>query len=288
MLGQEKLVAQLDDLIRNRTVPRFSIVVGERGAEHEDVAHYLAEQMSAEYIQLPDIRVDTIREMIKQAYRLHNTTVYCIPHADDMSINAKNALLKVIEEVPNKAFFVMCLEDLNNALATIQSRGVVFRMYRPKPDEIRDFARHLYVNEQDIDEKIIELYGEVCSTPGDVVYFTHHRIDNFYKYAEYLVENINKVSGAEVFKFSEKLALKDEDDKYDVRLFLKTLQVVYRRKCLCPLKDDCSVLCGCAMSRCIGNYLQDLRIKGINKTMLCDNLWLEMRSIWKSQQSNNR
>lgn len=283
MIGQQKLVAQIVDLVEKDKFPRFSIVVGERGMEHEDVGRVIAERLECPYILLQDVKVDTIRSMIVNAYKLHEKMVYIIPNADDMSINAKNALLKVVEDAPNKAYFVMCLEDLSNTLATIQSRGVVFRMYQPSVDEIKDFARSLHV-----DEKEIELYGELCSTPGDVLYLTKHNIINFYKYAEYVVHNICNVSGAEVFKFSDKLALKDEEEKYDCRLFLKALQLQFWEICTCAFKgahdsSNCNYLCSCDIARCIGRYMQDLRIKGINKTMLLDNLWLEMRRIWKSQ-----
>ena len=98
-----------------------------------------------------------------------------------------------------------------------------------------------------------------------------------------MADNLTTVSGAEVFKFSDKLAMKDEEDKYDVRLFLRTLQNVYMNRCVSTVKWGCSENCSCEMSRCIGRYMQDLRVKGINKTMLIDNLWLEMRRIWKSQ-----
>lgn len=283
MIGQHKLIAQLDDLITRDKFPRFSIVLGERGMEHEDVARYVSNKMNCTIITLKDVKVDSIREMITMAYRVHYTTVFCIPNADDMSINAKNAILKVVEDTPNKAYFIMCLEDLSNTLATIESRGIVFRMSRPTTDEIAEFARSLYVNKRDIKEDVIKKTAAICSTAGDVIYFTHHDINNFYAYAEYVADNLTKVSGAEVFKFSDKLALKDEEDKYDVRLFLRTLQNVYMNRCISPVKWGCAENCSCEMSRCIGRYMQDLRIKGVNKTMLCDNLWLEMRRIWKSQ-----
>lgn len=284
MIGQAKLIAQIDDLISEDKFPRFSIVVGERGMEHEDVVHYVSQKMQADYICLQDVKVDTIRNMISQAYKLHSFTVYCIPHADDMSINAKNAMLKVVEDAPNKAYFIMCLEDLSNTLATIQSRGIVFRMCTPRAVEIEDFARSLYVNKSDIDEDVIKLYGELCNTPGDVLYFTKHNIVDFYNYAEWAADNIIKLDGAEVFKISDKLALKDEDEKFDVSLFLKALQKVFvGRVCATQLKKDCGTYYSCGIVRCIGRYAQDLRIRGINKGMLIDNLILEMRKIWKSQ-----
>ena len=141
----------------------------------------------------------------------------------------------------------------------------------------------MYVDKKDIKGDIIKKTAAICSTAGDVLYFTHHDINNFYAYAEYVADNLTKVSGAEVFKFSDKLALKDEEEKYDVRLFLRTLQSVYMNRCISPVKWGCAENCSCEMSRCVGRYMQDLRIKGINKTMLIDNLWLEMRRIWKSQ-----
>ena len=288
MIGQQKLVTQIVELIEKDKFPRFSIVVGERGMEHEDVGRVVAERLECPYILLEDVKVDTIRKMITEAYKLHETMVYIIPNADDMSINAKNALLKVVEDAPNKAYFVMCLEDLNNTLATIQSRGIVFRMYQPTVDEIKEFARELYVNKGDIDEEEIKYVGDICTSEGDVVYMTHHGAKNFYRYAKYVTDNIFNVSGAEVFKFSDKLALKDEEDKYDCRLFLKALQLQFWEMCTCAFKgahdsSKCNYLCSCNIARCIGRYMQDLRIKGINKTMLMDNLWLEVRKLWKSQ-----
>lgn len=282
MIGQQKLVAQIVDLIAEDKFPRFSIVVGERGMEHEDIASYLAHEMNADYIQLQDVKVDTIREMIKQAYSLHHLTVYCIPHADDMSVNAKNALLKVIEDTPNRAYFVMCLEDLSNTLATIQSRGIVFRLDTPKREQIMEFARTQYA---DIDESDIQMIGDICTSPGEVCMMQKYGVKNFYRYAEYVADNLTKMSGAEIFKLSDKLSLKDEEDKYDVRLFLKALQMQFWKKCYRANWEpkECNIYCSCGIARCIGRYAQDLRIKGINKTMLVDNMMLEIRRIWKSQ-----
>ena len=287
MIGQQKLVAQIEDLAEKNSIPRFSIVIGERGSEQEDVGRIIAQKIECPYILLHDTKVDTIRDMIKEAYSQHDYMVYIIPHADDMSINAKNALLKVTEESPNKAYIVMCLEDLSNTLATIQSRGIVFYMDRCKTEDIKEFARELYVNKSDIDEKIIDMYGELCSTPGDVLYFNKHNIVNFYNYAEWVVDNIFTLNGAEAFKISDKLALKDEEDKYDCLLFLKAIQNVFMKRCLYNgFKENgiCGTYCACEEIRCIGHYLQDLRIKGVNRAMLIDNLILEMRKIWKSQK----
>ena len=289
MIGQKKLIAQIDDLIAQDKLPRFSIVVGDRGMAHTDVARYIANEFQcADYIQLQDVKVDTIRNMIKQAYSLHRLTFYCIPHADDMSVNAKNALLKVIEEVPNKAYFIMCLEDLSNTLATIQSRAIVFRMFTPSQEEIEEFARSLYADKSQINEVDIKHIGQICTSEGDVWMMHRYGAKKFYQYADYVAHHICEMDGAKVFSLTDRLALKDEEDKYDCRLFLKALQLQFWEMCTYAFKgvydeSKCNHLCSCNIARCIGRYMADLKIKGINRGMLMDQMFLEMRKIWKSQ-----
>lgn len=284
MIGQDRLMSQIDDLIEREKFPRFSIIVGEKGMESDDVGRYIACRLDSPCVVLPDVKVDTIRDMIQQAYKSHDKLVYIMPNADNMSISAKNAMLKVIEETPNKVYFVMCLEDLSNTLATIQSRGTVFHMNTPTKDDIANFARSLYKDKPD--EKEVELYKGICSTPGDVLILQKAGVTNFYRYTEYVAHNICEVSGAEVFKFSDKLALKDGADGYDCLLFLKALQLQFWEMCQYAYRPDankCGNYCDCELVRCIGRYMQDLRIRGVNKSMLMDNLYLEMRKIWKSQ-----
>lgn len=281
MIGQYKLINRIDNLTQNGFMPRFSIIVGEKGSESKDVGRYLAKKLNADCIQLPDVKVDTIRDMIKQAYKQHHITVYVIPNADDMSVNAKNALLKVTEEPPNKAYFVMCLEDINNTLATIKSRGTVFQMERCTPVDIEEFARSLYV--KDVDEEAVKLCGEICSTPGDVCMLQKYEVKKFCEYVEYVADHILEVSGAEMFSLFDKLAYKDEEDKYNVRLFLKAFQNVWVERCTSTLKEDCGRICGCKTVTATSTALSDLRVKGINKQMLIECWALEVRKIWKSQ-----
>lgn len=282
MIGQQKLISEIDYLITEDKFPRFSILVGKRGSQYEEIARYIVDQFQgADYIQLPDVKVDTVRNMIKQAYSLHHLTFYFIPHADDMSVNAKNALLKVVEEVPNKAHFIMGLEDLSNTLATIESRAITFTIYPLGSSEIIEYARSLGVADSELD-----IYTDICNTPGDVDMLKHYGAKNFHAYAEYVVDNMTQMSGAEVFKLSDKLALKDEEDKYDLQLFLKSIQTILLDRCrLATIADTPQKHTEIRWSivYCIGKYLADLRIKGINKSMLMDNMILEVRKLWKSQ-----
>ena len=60
--------------------------------------------------------------MIELAYKQTEPIIYLIQDADKMSLGAKNSLLKVIEEPPQQAYFIMELQQIENTLDTIKSR----------------------------------------------------------------------------------------------------------------------------------------------------------------------
>ena len=135
MIGQKHLQSRIEQLITDRTFPRFSILVGPKGSGKKTFANWIITKIvrheALSYSQVcPDVKIDTIRQIIESAYKTISTNIYVIPDADTMSNAAKNALLKVTEEPPNNAYFIMTLEDENNTLETIRSRGTVFHMDR--------------------------------------------------------------------------------------------------------------------------------------------------------------
>lgn len=241
------------------------LLVGAKGSGKKT----LISSLFHEYIQVPDVKIDTIRShVIDKAYTYQNT-LFVIPDADDMSDAAKNALLKVVEESPNGNRFIITLEDANNTLPTIRSRGVIIKMDRYTPDEIRDYAKSY--------DNSISSAVDICDTPGEVQTLLSQDADEFYKYVALVFDNITQVSGANAFKIASKISLKDSDDGYDLRLFWKA----YIKRCAYQIKTNYSGAIKYAIdvittSRC----LNELRTRGINKQMLFDKWILEIRKNW--------
>ncbi len=72
-----------------------------------------------------EIYVDQIRAVIADASILPNEAgrkVYLFPEADLMNENAQNAMLKLLEEPPNHAAFILCAANAGSLLETILSR----------------------------------------------------------------------------------------------------------------------------------------------------------------------
>lgn len=269
MIGQKNLIGRIEHLIDNNNFPRFSIFVGPRGSGKKTL---LLEMFEGIYLE--DNKVDSVRKMIEIVYKVGNRT-FIMPDADTMSVAAKNALLKVIEECPNDNYFIMTLEDENNTLETIRSRGTVFHMDRYTPDEIFEYywsleGSNIMPHGMPNDA---ELVRELCETPGDVNILLKCGVQDFYDYVQLVVDNIAEVSIANAFKIPSKVALKEDAEGYDLRLFWKAFM---------KITFDTKVgyeNWGLAVD-VTSNYLQKLRIKGINRQMLIDNWVMEIRDLW--------
>lgn len=78
------------------------------------------------------IHIDLIRELRSDAYIRPNDgdyKVYLLPGAEDMSVGAANALLKVLEEPPAHAVFLLTANNRDMVPLTIRSRCIQQELY---------------------------------------------------------------------------------------------------------------------------------------------------------------
>ena len=84
--------------------------------------------------QKKEIAVDQIRDVNRDAWILPNEgarKVYVIEEADKMNPAAQNAALKLLEEPPNGAAFLLCVTNAALLLDTVRSRCVMLRENGP-------------------------------------------------------------------------------------------------------------------------------------------------------------
>jgi len=88
------------------------------------------------------LSVDVIRRMREDAFILPNESdhkVYIIPQADLMQDYAQNALLKILEEPPRYATFILCCESRSSLLPTVLSRTAQFSLSgEDEPDTLSE------------------------------------------------------------------------------------------------------------------------------------------------------
>lgn len=274
MIGQRELSSRIEHQLYNQKFPRFSIIIGERGSGKRTLAYEIAKKLQSVVCEVTT-KVDDIRKVVENAYNVGAlNVVYLIPDADNMTSAAANALLKITEEPPNSAYFILTCESLDNVLPTIRSRGVSYMMepysYEDKCDYLDSQFCRLQTSEK-------EFILNVSSTIGDEAQLLQMRLPEYIDYINLVVDNIAEVPGSNAFKIGDKVALKDEGDKYDLKLFFKSFNSICVDRMLSGGEDALHY------GRCVaitGDYLQQSVVRGINKQMLFDNWILDIRNEW--------
>lgn len=266
MIGQEELRNTLSDLIVRQEFPQFAILVGAPGSGKKTLAHWIFQKMS-EYdghivLAVFGTGVDEVRRAIAESYRLQGVhTIYLFADADTMSVSAKNALLKITEEPPANAHFIMTLADENNTLDTIRSRATMFRMNTYTTAEIAQYS-----------ESNDDIILNVCETPGDVDILSAQDISKFYDFVKLVAYHIAGASISNAFKIADNVDIKGDGKGYDLRLFWKAFNYV-----LINSVSEYSIICRANAVAETNKALRMLAIRGINKQMLFDTWLLNVR-----------
>ena len=232
MVGQKNNINTLIQWRCNKSVPRFIIISGDEGSGRLTLAKAIIKMINAKGIIMGN-SIAEVRETIENAYTITEPTCYIFRNADDMSVPTKNALLKVIEEPPNNAYFIMTVQNIDNMLGTIRSRGTVLKM---EPYTIQDLQKVT------MDETLLKYCNNIglLNTPKEKILQAEKCVDD-------VLEALRSKSGTKLLKATTQLkSKKTEEDKVDCLIFMRIFeQKLYDSYGFCSLpfciiKDICS------------------------------------------------
>lgn len=271
MIGQLRNKTHIKQCLENNSFPRFVIITGERGSGKKTLAKYIAKQLKA-YEIYPGNSVEAVREAIDNSYRCAGTTVYIFPDADKMSTQAKNAMLKITEEPPRQAYFIMTVESMNNTLATLKSRGTELQMDCYGALELNEL-----VDEPNDNDK---LALAIATTPGQLEQLRALNVSEFYAFCEKVLDNIATVTGVNAFKIGNNFKFKDDGEGYDPVLFFECIKTICFRRMTPDVSEQygkalLDTLVATSMSK------RELALTGVKKDSTFDMWILQMRDIWK-------
>lgn len=271
MVGQKINMEFLQTCIDNDCFPRFIIITGEKGSGKKTLANYIAKHLLKAFEIYPGNGVEAVREAITNSYRCAGTTVYIFPDADKMSAQAKNAMLKITEEPPRQAYFIMTVESMNNTLATLKSRGTEIQMESYTEDELRTLIDESSDND--------ELAIRIASNPGQLQQLRSIDTKEFYAFCEKVLNNIATVTGVNAFKIGNSFKFKDDGEGYDPILFFECIKTICldRSKEVIPMDELKAYQ---STIRITNQYKRDLLLTGVKKDSTFDMWILEMRDIW--------
>ena len=262
MIGQERFKNYLDGW---KLPPQFIILQGEQGSGRTTIIEQIKHKFKFNSI-ICGSSVDEVREIINLCYKLNEPTFYLFYNGDKLSTSAKNALLKIVEEPPKNAYFIMRIE--NSILDTLRNRSFYYIMENYKSDELKKF---FIENNQ---EELFNRYGTICKNIGQIKVFLNSPYEDIIDYCNTIIEMISQVAQGNIFNITNKLNLKEDLTKWDIKTFVNILEWSLSNKYK-QTKDDKYFQ---AIFR-LNNLRSQLRINGVNKQCAIDNFLLGLKDL---------
>lgn len=194
----KNICSNTENLIKSDRLPHSILIEGGSEKQRRDFSLYLAEAFvcSAENKPCekctncrkvldgchPDVvikdpfesnektfKTDVVREVRTDAYVIPNEAdrkVYILRRADKMNSQAQNALLKIIEEPPHYARFILDCESKAPMLSTVISRVTVFSLGEARTDGFTDKRREKA-------DSVAASLAEALIKPNEVEFMKH-------------------------------------------------------------------------------------------------------------------
>ena len=270
IIGQKKLIQKIDRLIETDNLPRYIIIQGPTGSGKHLIADYISKKLNALLVP-SEISVDAVREVIDISYELTEPTVYLWADVQKMSLAAKNAVLKVTEEPPQEAYFIMTVDSTSNILNTLVSRGYVLDILPYTIDDLLEFANYKY---PDMKDKTKNLIVDLSNNIGDVIKLADMDIERLNTIVDMLCNNIGKVNLANELKIPTFLKFKTDekdDDKIDPVVFMKSVMIRFSEYMI-----ESYNMFYADLINLTSKYMADMNSKSLNRTAVVDNWILQM------------
>lgn len=263
-----KIIGQicLQNKLLNNVLFHFTLLTGPKGSGKRTISKWLAEELNIPFVEYGG-GIEDIRDLIDNCFSSNNITLYYID-GDSLSVQAQNALLKLVEEPPNRAYIIIGVSTLDVLLQTIRSRARSYNMDPYSYMELKQYAEQCGVESEYLDSMCY-----CSSNPGMVNDYMKCDFDGLYKYTFKVTDNILKVSTGNAFKIINKISVKDGAEGYPVILFLE----LFRK-----LVAEDSELDSWVAARMVDfttAALMDMRIKGANKSLIFDIWVLNIRTL---------
>ena len=215
VIGQQKLKNYFSRLTFLE-IPHSLLFIGEEGCGKK----FFVENLSnAHYgITFKNITTQLDGEFILNTYTETKPLIYLI-ELDKVDIKKQNVILKFIEEPPVYAKVILTTSHLNQVIPTLINRCQCFTFEPYSLEELSMFSK---------DDGLLDY----CSTPGQILSYKGINIKDIADYCLKIVEKISSSNKGNLFAISDKIAFKDEKEKYDLDLFVKVLMQKFRDACV--------------------------------------------------------
>lgn len=238
-IGNEKIKKTIAEYIKCSRLPQAIIIEGESGLGKHTAAAFIAAAALCKNEEKPCFACDSCRMVLEKNHtdikyyapekstftvdmaRAVRTEAYLKPltgdyniaileHCELMNAEAQNALLKVLEEPPESALFILLTENAGTFLTTVISRCLLLRVTPLSNEEISRFL------ESETDSSAEDILSAVMLADGNIgkalIYLGDEETEEIRKLAKRFWTALSEQNSIELLKCAA------DAEKFDRRL----------------------------------------------------------------------
>lgn len=264
VIGQEKLCEMIYGFSPN-TFPRVVMLVGERGAGKTSL---LKEICNHFMFPNEDITDSLSYEKIEAIYQSAEPTIYSI-RINELSVREENLILKFLEEPLKNSYIVLLATSDMGVLPTVMSRCILWQLSHYTKRTLKEF----------LPADAPELILEVARTPGMVIKFSEADFNGMYELANRVIDKIGTSYLSNALTITDRMAFKNEKDKYDIDLFVYILHSLVAKRVHTDTSNkylDAYFL--------TSTLLSDFNVDNVDKRYLFEKYIVELREIIRGEK----
>lgn len=175
VIGQEDAVKQLTALIDKGKVPHALMFTGPSGTGKTTLARVLKKLLGCRDSDYQEINaaesrgIDTIREIIQRMglAPMGKCRIWLIDEVHRVTVDAQNAMLKMLEDGPAHAYFILCTTDSSKIIKTVHGRCTEVVLKNLSPSDVEKVLKRALDGEgREVGEKVVELIVERAEGSG--------------------------------------------------------------------------------------------------------------------------
>lgn len=256
--SQKHIYNYIDNKARDN-FPRSLLLLGESGCGKHSLCDYIAEKLN---LQLINISENLNFDFIMQLYEKPEPYLYII-EASKISVKEQNTILKFIEEPLKNAFIILIAENSNQLLPTILNRCQQLSFNPYTLEELKQLSSD-------------ELILKIAKTPGQVDSLLSNNLQDMVILADKIINKIGSANLPNVLTIPDKLAFKQEKDKFDIECFSRTLNYMLLEKI--KSDDNPKYL---EMYKLVGEWNKKRKAPTIVQNFLFENYLVKMHMLMK-------
>lgn len=278
---EKRILEEIKLLCDEAKFPQVSILVGTDQSVRFDTALWVSKAMKM-FPHTPNKKVSTIRDTLKYAHSLsHEKQLIFLDNVDKMSPQAKNTLLKTLEEPHKHCYYMLGTANLDKVPETLKSRCSVIKFSSFSEEELLDQINDI-VDKDRISQIDLEFLSTFCISPHMMERATKLAIEtDFIEYVEQVTNLLGKFQMISLLTITNHIDFLDgkPDKVFPYDLFMYAIGGKLTN--ILRYSKDLTVFNRCTKSLAIiHKYIKIIEETNFTKTATFDNFLMELNGVW--------